>query len=135
MTNPKKGHRIAPEVKTDIIRRIKEEGVSVPQAAKDHGVHESTIYGWLGTGAQYAVMGGIHSSSEAAQGTLRSGGRSGGRAHREIEPSSKKELTEERNKTQLAKAVGVSRASLYYKAKKLDLVLGKKQHHATPPAL
>lgn len=54
MTNPKKGHRIAPEVKTDIIRRIKEEGVSVPQAAKDHGVHESTIYGWLGTGAQGA---------------------------------------------------------------------------------
>lgn len=54
MTNPKKGHRIAQDVKADIIRRIKEEGVSVPQAAKDHGVHESTIYGWLGAGAQGA---------------------------------------------------------------------------------
>lgn len=50
----KKIHRIAPEVKADIIRRIKEEGVSVSQAAKDHGLHETTIYGWLGTGAQGA---------------------------------------------------------------------------------
>jgi transposase-like protein len=47
----KKGHRIANEVKADIIRRVKEEGVSVSQAAKDHGIHESTIYGWLGAGA------------------------------------------------------------------------------------
>lgn len=54
MTNPKKGHRIANDVKADILRRIKEEGVSVPQAAKDHGVHESTVYGWLGQGAQGA---------------------------------------------------------------------------------
>lgn len=54
MTNPKKGHRVPKEVKADIVRRIKEEGVSVPQAAKDHGVHESTIYHWLGTGAQGA---------------------------------------------------------------------------------
>ena len=44
----KKTYRIAAEVKQDIIRRIKEEGVSVSQAAKDHGVHESTIYAWLG---------------------------------------------------------------------------------------
>jgi transposase-like protein len=50
MTN-KKGHRIAREVKADILRRVKEEGVSVSQAAKDHGVHETTIYGWLGKGA------------------------------------------------------------------------------------
>jgi len=47
----KKGYRIANEVKADIIRRVKEEGVSVAQAAKDHGLHESTIYNWLGTGA------------------------------------------------------------------------------------
>lgn len=48
----KKLHRVAPDVKADIIRRIKEEGVPVAQAAKDHGIHETTIYGWLGTGAQ-----------------------------------------------------------------------------------
>ena len=50
----KKGHRIAAEVKADIIRRIKAEGVPVAQAAKEHGLHETTIYGWLGTGAQGA---------------------------------------------------------------------------------
>jgi transposase-like protein len=44
----KKAYRISPEVKQDILRRIKDEGVSVAQAAKDHGVNESTIYNWLG---------------------------------------------------------------------------------------
>ena len=39
-------------MKTDIIRRIKEEGVPVAQAAKEHGIHESTIYNWLGGGAK-----------------------------------------------------------------------------------
>lgn len=48
----KKAHRIAAEVKADIVRRIKEEGVPVAQAAKDHGVHETTIYGWMGAGAK-----------------------------------------------------------------------------------
>lgn len=43
-----KQHKIAPEVKADILRRIKEEGVPVAQAAKDHGIHETTIYNWLG---------------------------------------------------------------------------------------
>ena len=50
----KKSHRIAPEVKADILRRIKEEGVSVAQAAQDHGIHETTIYNWLGAGIQSA---------------------------------------------------------------------------------
>ncbi len=54
MSNNKRGHRIAAEVKADIIRRIKEEGVSVPQAAKDHGISTATIYTWLGTGASGA---------------------------------------------------------------------------------
>lgn len=47
----KKHHRFSAEVKADIIKRIKEEGVPVTQAAKDHGVHETTIYGWLTQGA------------------------------------------------------------------------------------
>jgi transposase-like protein len=47
----KKHYRISPEVKADIIRRIKEEGIPVAQAAKDHGVHETTIYSWLTQGA------------------------------------------------------------------------------------
>ena len=50
----KRTHRIAADVKADIIRRIKEEGVPVAQAAKEHGIHETTIYGWMGAGAQGA---------------------------------------------------------------------------------
>lgn len=47
----KKSHHIPAEVRADILKRVKEEGVSVAQAAKDHGIHETTIYGWLGKGA------------------------------------------------------------------------------------
>lgn len=50
----KKTYRIAADVKADIIRRIKEEGIPVAQAAKEHGIHETTIYGWMGAGAQGA---------------------------------------------------------------------------------
>jgi transposase-like protein len=39
--------RIAPEVKEQIINRIKNDGVTVVQAAKDHGVSENSIYGWI----------------------------------------------------------------------------------------
>lgn len=47
----KKYHRVPQDVKTDILRRVKEEGVSVSQAAKDAGISEPTIYDWLGKGA------------------------------------------------------------------------------------
>jgi transposase-like protein len=42
-----KRHRTAPEVKEQIINRIKNEGVTVEQAAKDHGISTATIYGWI----------------------------------------------------------------------------------------
>ena len=42
-----KKHRIAPELKAQIINRIKNEGITVMQAAKDHGISENTIYGWI----------------------------------------------------------------------------------------
>lgn len=42
-----KKQRIAPDVREQIISRIKNEGVSVVQAAADHGVAEGTIYGWI----------------------------------------------------------------------------------------
>ncbi len=45
-------HRTSPEVKVEIIKKIKEEGASVPQIAKDYGIHHTTIYNWLGAGAQ-----------------------------------------------------------------------------------
>ena len=48
----KKQHRVAPDVKEQILKRIKEEGVSVAQAAKEHGIAEGTIYGWIGKGVE-----------------------------------------------------------------------------------
>lgn len=42
-----KKHRTAPEIKEQIINRIKNDGVTVAQAAKDHGVSDVTIYSWI----------------------------------------------------------------------------------------
>lgn len=42
-----KKHKVALEVKEQIINRIKNDGVSVSEAAKEHGLSENTIYGWL----------------------------------------------------------------------------------------
>jgi transposase-like protein len=42
-----KKQRIAPDVKEQIINRIKNDGVTVAQASTDHGVSENTIYGWI----------------------------------------------------------------------------------------
>lgn len=42
-----KKHKIAPELKEQIISRIKNDGITVVEAAKDHGVAEGTIYAWL----------------------------------------------------------------------------------------
>jgi len=43
-----KKYRIAPEVKEQVLGRIKNDGVSVKDAAKDHGISAHTIYKWLG---------------------------------------------------------------------------------------
>lgn len=50
----KKHYRIAPEVREQILKRIKEEGMPVAQAAKEHGVSDVTIYDWLGKGTESA---------------------------------------------------------------------------------
>ena len=42
-----KKHRIAPELREQIVSRIKNDGVTVADAAKDHGVSEGTIYSWI----------------------------------------------------------------------------------------
>ena len=44
----KKYYRVPQDVKADILRRVKEEGVSVAQAAKEAGISEAAIYDWLG---------------------------------------------------------------------------------------
>jgi transposase-like protein len=42
-----KRQKIAPELKEQIINRIKNEGVTVSQAAQGHGIAENTIYTWI----------------------------------------------------------------------------------------
>lgn len=42
-----KKHRIALDLKDQIINRIKNDGITVVQAAKEHGVNEKTIYAWI----------------------------------------------------------------------------------------
>jgi len=50
----KKSYRIAPEVREQILKRVKEDGVPISQAAKEHGVSEAAIYRWLGRGLKNA---------------------------------------------------------------------------------
>lgn len=42
-----KTHKVAREVKEQILNRIKNEGISISQAAEEHGLSTRTIYGWL----------------------------------------------------------------------------------------
>jgi transposase-like protein len=48
----KKGFRISNEIKEQVLNRIKNDVVSVMNAANEHGISTHTIYKWLGTGAQ-----------------------------------------------------------------------------------
>jgi transposase-like protein len=50
----KKGHRVALEVKEQILGRIRNGEVTIAQAAKEHGLSDRAIYKWLGMGAQGA---------------------------------------------------------------------------------
>ena len=52
--NMKKHYRVAPEIREQILKRIKEEGISVSVAAKDAGISDATIYSWLGKGVKSA---------------------------------------------------------------------------------
>ena len=47
---PKGKFKVSPEVKQQILKRIKEEGVSITQAAEEHGLSTQTIYGWIAKG-------------------------------------------------------------------------------------
>jgi transposase len=48
----KKKYKVAPEIRQQFIDRIKNDGLAVAQAAKDAGVSETAVYGWLGKGAE-----------------------------------------------------------------------------------
>jgi transposase-like protein len=52
MGNMRKTHRIAPEIREQILKRVKDDGVPIAEAAKEHGIAEGTIYSWLGKGVK-----------------------------------------------------------------------------------
>ena len=47
---PRVHHIIRPEVKEQILKRLKDEGVPVAKLAEEHGISTKTIYGWLSRG-------------------------------------------------------------------------------------
>lgn len=51
MAQTNKKFRVAQEVREQILKRIKEDGVTVVQAAEEHGISTHTIYRWLTKGA------------------------------------------------------------------------------------
>lgn len=51
----KQGFRIAVEIKNEIISKLKHDGLSVMDAAKQYGISDKTIYNWLGTKAKGSV--------------------------------------------------------------------------------
>ena len=51
----KQGFRIAIEIKNEIISKLKHEGLSVMDAAKQYGISDKTIYNWLGTKSKGSV--------------------------------------------------------------------------------
>lgn len=48
-------HFIPKDVKEQILNRIKNEGALVADLARDHGIAEATIYGWLKKGSTSTV--------------------------------------------------------------------------------
>jgi len=52
----KRGYRISNEIKEQVLDRIKKEGVSVADAARDHGISTHSIYNWLSQGARSISM-------------------------------------------------------------------------------
>jgi len=42
-----KYNRVAPDIKEQVINRIKNDGITVADAAKEHGIAEKTIYSWI----------------------------------------------------------------------------------------
>jgi len=51
----KQGFRIVKEIKDEIINKLKHDGLSVMDAAKQYGISDKTIYNWLGTKAKGSV--------------------------------------------------------------------------------
>lgn len=46
-TTKKQRYVVSPEVKEQILKRIKDDGISVSQLSEEHGISAPVIYGWL----------------------------------------------------------------------------------------
>jgi len=46
----KKISKVSPDVREQILSRIKNDGVSVKQAADEHGITDRAVYNWLSKG-------------------------------------------------------------------------------------
>ena len=55
-------HVIPKETKEQILSRIKNEGVTAAQAAKDAGISANTVYGWLAKAANGTNNGAVEVS-------------------------------------------------------------------------
>lgn len=53
-TGKKKIFRVSKDVKDQILKRIKQDGISVSIVADEHGISPNTIYGWLAKGISSA---------------------------------------------------------------------------------
>lgn len=51
MSESNKGHRVAQEVREQILKRLKDDAIPVSRLSEEHGVSAKTIYGWLAKGA------------------------------------------------------------------------------------
>lgn len=58
----KKQTKISPDLREQIINRIKNEGVSIKQVAEEHGITDRAIYNWLNKG-----VGGVPSALDYAK--------------------------------------------------------------------
>ena len=67
----KKKFKVSREIKTETIDRIKNDGISVAQAAQDVGVSTVTIYSWLGNKAKGSVSLLVHNKLKKENGQLK----------------------------------------------------------------
>lgn len=44
--------RFPAELKEQVLQRIKDEGITAAQAARDHGIPKPTVYSWLSANAE-----------------------------------------------------------------------------------
>ncbi len=110
--------RISEEIKRKIVDRIRNEGLSVPQAATEFGLSRNTIYHLIGSKAEgeSSILELAKLKKENAELKQIIGGLT-----LDMERGKKIErartMSEKLNKAALARKLGICRATLYYKSK------------------